>query len=69
MANLATVARLGPTEEDRLAYYSTARNGQDWDIYVMDPDSSEEEPKRVLEDSGAWVVSDWSPDDKINSSW
>jgi len=48
---------------DRFAYYSTARNGQDWDICLMDPDSKEG-PKRVLEEGGAWVVSDWSPDDK-----
>ncbi|MCA9410612.1 MAG: S9 family peptidase [Candidatus Omnitrophica bacterium] len=48
---------------DRFAYYSTARNGQDWDLYVMDPDSPED-PRRVLEEGGSWVVSDWSPDDK-----
>ena len=48
---------------DRFAYYSTRRNGRDWDIYVGDPD----EPGRgvpVLERGGTWYPVDWSPDDR-----
>ena len=47
---------------ERFAYYTTQRNGQDWDLHVMDvtqPDSS----RPVLEEGGAWFASDWSPDD------
>jgi dipeptidyl aminopeptidase/acylaminoacyl peptidase len=47
---------------DRYAFYSTRRNGRDWDLYVAGLDSSS--PERVLEEGGFWGVADWSPDDK-----
>lgn len=46
----------------RFAYFTTRRNGRDWDIYVADvtePDAA----KPVLEPEGTWGVADWSPDD------
>lgn len=48
---------------DRIAYGSTKRNGQDRDIYVMNPlDPSTD--KRVVENAGGgWSVIDWSKDD------
>ncbi len=48
---------------ERIAFGSTERNGQDRDIYIMDPlDPSSK--KRVAENAGGgWSVADWSPDD------
>ena len=48
---------------DRFSYYTTKRNGKDWDIYVGDvhhPDKA----YPVLEKTGTWVAVDWSPDDQ-----
>lgn len=47
---------------DRFAYYSTKRNGQDWDIYVSALSDSGS-AKAVLERKGVWAPLDWSPDD------
>jgi protease II len=47
---------------DRFVYYSTARNGSDWDIYVadvMDPGAA----RMVLEAEGPNYPMEWSPDD------
>jgi dipeptidyl aminopeptidase/acylaminoacyl peptidase len=47
---------------DLFSFYSTKRNGRDWDIYT----STVKEPQKaepVLEKTGLWVVADWSPDD------
>jgi dipeptidyl aminopeptidase/acylaminoacyl peptidase len=44
----------------RIAYTSTRRNGSDSDIYVMDPLHPDSD-RRVLERTGSWFVSDWSP--------
>jgi dipeptidyl aminopeptidase/acylaminoacyl peptidase len=47
---------------DRFVYYSTARNGRDWDIYVADV----EDPgaaRMVLEAEGVYYPMEWSPDD------
>jgi dipeptidyl aminopeptidase/acylaminoacyl peptidase len=48
----------------RIAYTSTARNGADRDIYVMDP--LEPSTNKILLEvkGGGWSVLDWSPDDK-----
>ncbi|MCG8605067.1 prolyl oligopeptidase family serine peptidase [bacterium] len=46
----------------RFSFYTTKRNGRDWDIYVADVD----QPTRaqpVLEKGGTWIAVDWSPDD------
>ena len=49
---------------DRLAYGSTRRNGNDVDVYVMNP--SEPKSDRMLSQmqGGGWSVLDWSPDGK-----
>lgn len=51
------------TRGDRFAYYSTRRNGKDWDLYVQSIDP-EAEAVRVLEVTGTWAVEDWSRDDQ-----
>jgi dipeptidyl aminopeptidase/acylaminoacyl peptidase len=48
-----------------VAYYSTARDGRSYDIYIADPES-EAAPRlaQAGDPSGAaWSVLDWSPDD------
>ncbi|HEX2209459.1 MAG TPA: S9 family peptidase [Longimicrobium sp.] len=48
----------------RIAWGSTARNGADRDVWVMDP-SDPSSRRLVMEASGGgWFVSDWSPDDR-----
>jgi protease II len=47
---------------DKFTFYSTKRNGRDWDVYMADiknPDQAE----AVLEKEGLWIAVDWSPDD------
>jgi dipeptidyl aminopeptidase/acylaminoacyl peptidase len=49
---------------DRIAYGSTARNGADRDVWVMDP-SNPASRRLVMEATGGgWYVADWSPDDR-----
>jgi dipeptidyl aminopeptidase/acylaminoacyl peptidase len=48
---------------DKIAYGSTKRNGQDRDIYVLDPLDPASD-KLVMENAGGnWKVIDWSADD------
>ncbi|MBN1885973.1 MAG: S9 family peptidase [Candidatus Krumholzibacteriota bacterium] len=47
---------------DRFAFYSTKRNGRDWDILVASPDSPEE-ARPVVAEGGVWYPVEWSPDD------
>ncbi len=47
-----------------LAYESTRRNGQDNDVYVVDPADATTERKVLEVSGGGWAVVDWSPDDK-----
>ena len=47
---------------DRFTFYSTKRNGRDWDVYIADVDNPEN-AECVLEKSGVWLSYDWSPDD------
>jgi dipeptidyl aminopeptidase/acylaminoacyl peptidase len=47
---------------DKFSFFSTKRNGKDWDIYVYDfnnPDSAQ----MILSEGGSWTAVDWSPDD------
>jgi dipeptidyl aminopeptidase/acylaminoacyl peptidase len=55
-------ASFGAFEPDgpRIAYTSTRRNGQDFDVYVMDPHDPGSD-RRVLEVRGTWGVAGWSP--------
>ena len=48
---------------DRFSYYSTKRNGTDWDIYVADINAPER-AEMVSSEGGAWYAVDWSPNDK-----
>jgi dipeptidyl aminopeptidase/acylaminoacyl peptidase len=48
---------------DRVAWRSTARNGKDHDIWVMDPQHPEKR-RIAFETEGYWYPTDWSPDDK-----
>ena len=46
----------------RFVFYTTRRNGRDWDIHLADvrnPGTS----TPLLEKEGAWVAGEWSPDD------
>ncbi|HMB70002.1 MAG TPA: alpha/beta fold hydrolase [bacterium] len=56
-------APLWSNRRDRVAYRSTARNGKDHDIWVLDP-LRPEERAIVLETDGYWFPVDWSPDDR-----
>ncbi|MFB0516317.1 MAG: alpha/beta fold hydrolase [Candidatus Neomarinimicrobiota bacterium] len=47
---------------DRFVYFSTARNGRDWDLYIAaadDPDQT----RMILEAEGTWYPIDWNSDD------
>lgn len=48
---------------DKFSFFSTKRNGTDWDIYVTDINNPEN-AEMVLSEGGAWGAADWSPDDK-----
>jgi Tol biopolymer transport system component len=47
-----------------IAYGSTARNGADRDIYIMDPNVKATNKMLLEVSGGGWQVLDWSPDDK-----
>lgn len=49
---------------DRLAYQSTRRNGQDNDIWVMDPTDPGTDRLVLPVEGGGWGALDWSPDDR-----
>jgi dipeptidyl aminopeptidase/acylaminoacyl peptidase len=50
---------------DRFAYSTTARNGRDRDIRVMDPRDPQGTDRVVAENrGGGWSILDWSPDDR-----
>lgn len=49
---------------DRIAYTSTRRNGQDTDLYVMDPRDPKTDRKLAELTGGGWGPLDWSPDGK-----
>jgi dipeptidyl aminopeptidase/acylaminoacyl peptidase len=48
-----------------VAFYSTARDGRSYDIYIADPESEAAPRLAVVGDNSgaAWSVLDWSPDD------
>lgn len=49
---------------DKIAYSSTRRNGQDRDIYIMNPLDPSSDKKIVENTGGGWGVVDWSADDR-----
>ncbi|MGE0494581.1 MAG: alpha/beta fold hydrolase [Vulcanimicrobiota bacterium] len=46
---------------DRIAFYGTARNGKDWDIYTATPDGQRQ---LVYQAEGSFMPMAWSPDDR-----
>lgn len=46
-------------DETRAAYFSTRRNGRDWDLYLANLESGEE--REVFRGEGAWMPLDFSP--------
>jgi dipeptidyl aminopeptidase/acylaminoacyl peptidase len=48
---------------DRIAYSSTKRNGQDRDIFIMNPLDPTSDKLLVQNKGGGWSLGDWSPDD------
>ena len=48
---------------DKFSFFSTKRNGTDWDIYVADLNNPEK-AEMVLSEGGSWGAGDWAPDDK-----
>lgn len=48
-----------------IAYTSTERNGEDRDLYVMDPLVPGSEKLAAQLNGGGWGVRDWSPDDRF----
>ncbi len=48
---------------DRFAFYTTKRNGRDWDLHLAAVDKPGES-KPILELGGFWFPVDWSPDDR-----
>jgi dipeptidyl aminopeptidase/acylaminoacyl peptidase len=49
---------------DRIAYTSTRRNGQDVDLYVLNPLDPKSGRMVVALQGGGWRALDWSPDDR-----
>ncbi len=48
---------------DKFSFFSTKRNGTDWDIYIADL-KNPEKAEMVLSEGGSWGAGDWAPDDK-----
>jgi len=48
---------------DKFSFFSTKRNGTDWDIYVADINNPEN-AEMVASEGGSWYAVDWAPDDK-----
>ncbi|MCA9790496.1 MAG: S9 family peptidase [Candidatus Eremiobacteraeota bacterium] len=46
---------------DRVAFYGTARNGKDWDIYTATPEGDR---RLVYQAEGSFMPMAWSPDDR-----
>lgn len=50
--------------DDRVAYNSTRRTGQDSDIWIIDPRNPKSDKMLLQLEGGGWGVDDWSPDNK-----
>ena len=48
---------------DRFVFYTTKRNGRDWDLHLMEI-SEKGKSRPILEEGGFWFPGEWSPDDK-----
>jgi dipeptidyl aminopeptidase/acylaminoacyl peptidase len=49
------------SRDGRVAYSTTRRNGKDYDIHIVSPESPRDD-RRVLEGSGTWLPVQWSAD-------
>lgn len=52
------------TAGDRMVYTSTRRNGQDTDLYLIDPKNPQSDRLLTVVEGGGWSPLDWSPDDR-----
>jgi dipeptidyl aminopeptidase/acylaminoacyl peptidase len=52
------------TRGDRLVYGSTRRNGQDVDLWIMDPENPKTDRMLATLEGGGWEPLDFSPDDR-----
>src|SRR4029077_32710 len=50
--------------DNRIAYSSTRRTGQDTDIWIVDPTDPKSDKMLLQLDGGGWGVVSWSPDNK-----
>jgi dipeptidyl aminopeptidase/acylaminoacyl peptidase len=50
--------------DNRIAYSSTRRTGQDTDIWIMDASDPKSDKMLLKLDGGGWGVTGWSPDNK-----
>jgi dipeptidyl aminopeptidase/acylaminoacyl peptidase len=51
-------------DENRFAYSSTRRSGQDTDIWVMDATDAKTDHMLLQLQGGGWEATDWSPDNR-----
>jgi dipeptidyl aminopeptidase/acylaminoacyl peptidase len=56
--------RVAAHQDNRLAYSSTRRNGQDTDIWIMDATDPKTDHMLMQVDGGGWSAQDWSTDNK-----
>ena len=56
--------RVAAHHENRFAYSSTRRTGQDTDIWIMDATDPKTDHMLLQVDGGGWGAQDWSPDNK-----
>jgi dipeptidyl aminopeptidase/acylaminoacyl peptidase len=56
--------RVAAHRENRFAYSSTRRTGQDTDIWIMDATDPKTDHMLLQVDGGGWGAQDWSPDNK-----
>ncbi len=57
-------AMLWSNRGDKFVYYSTKRNGRDWDLFLSTL-KEPNHPKPILQQGGTWTPEDWSPDDRL----
>src|SRR5215471_16643573 len=56
--------RVAAHNDNRFAYSSTRRTGQDTDIWIMDATDPKTDHMLLQVDGGGWGAQDWSPDNK-----
>ena len=56
--------RVAAHHDNRFAYSSTRRTGQDTDIWIMDATDPKTDHMLLQVDGGGWGAQDWSPDNK-----